>query len=150
MIDKKPRKNVVCININIEYIIKKEFWTNTAGWIMNQVFSSIYEHVIVLKFVNALENNLPQNMLYLSWRLTQVTRPVWKSSRHFPVTQKMVKCSNITRNIFILDLNDFTCIKSIRSFVWERWQTWLCFCPGALNRVMIAVLNIALNFDSFQ
>lgn len=68
----------------------------------------------------------------------------------FSVTTKMVKFSNITRNIFILDLNDFTCIRIIRRFVWERWQTCLCFCHGALYSVIIEVLHIALNLDSYQ
>lgn len=117
---------------------------------MNQVFSSIYEHVIFLKLVNALENNLPQNMLYLSWRLTQVIRGQFGNHWDIFCYYKNGKILNITRNIFILDLNDFTCIRIIRRFVWERWQTCLCVCHGALYSVIIEVLHIALNLDSYQ
>lgn len=72
----------------------------------------------------------------------------------FSVTPKMVKISNITRMIFRLDLYDLMCISSISTFARERWQTSLpvflswCTVQGFCN--VIAMLLIALNFDSFQ
>lgn len=71
---------------------------------MKHVFNNIYEHVIVLKFVNALENNLPQ--IYVSFFLAIATSDEGSVEiiETFSFTPKMVKVSNITGMIFRLDL----------------------------------------------
>lgn len=117
---------------------------------MNQVFSSIYEHVIFLKTCKRVGKQPPTKYVIFILAIDTSYEASLEIIETFSVTTKIVKFSNITRNIFILDLNDFTCIRIIRRFVWERWQTCLCFCHGALYSVIISVLHIALNFDSYH
>lgn len=101
---------------------------------MNQVFSSIYEHVIFLKTCKRVGKQPPTKYVIFILAIDTSYEASLEIIETFSVTTKIVKFSNITSNIFILDLNEFTCIRIIICLgkmtnlpVFFSWCTIQCY-----------------------